>query len=179
MSIGHKIIPHYTYEDWVRWEGSWELIEGHPIAMSPAPTPRHQKVSAKIISQLTKALEKSQCHDCAVYNFIDYKIEEDTIVQPDVLIVCGEIEKKYLDFSPTLVVEILSPATALKDRHTKYELYQQQKVKYYLIIDLDTEIIQVFEMHDENYVPVSQTNYYSFKLADNCIITPNLSNIFN
>lgn len=178
MSIANKIIPHYTYEDWIHWEGSWELIEGHPIAMSPAPTPRHQKVSAKIISQLTSAVEKSKCQHCTVYNFIDYKIEEDTIVQPDILIVCGEIEKKYLDFPPAFVVEILSPATALKDRHTKFDLYQHQKVKYYLIVDLDKEIIEIFEMHNGKYVQASRTNPYMFNLTDSCSIKPNLSNIF-
>src|SRR5215216_4230234 len=109
MSIANKIIPHYTYDDWFRWEGSWELIEGHPIAISPAPTPRHQRVSAKIITILSRALENASCDHCSVYNFIDYKVEEDTVLQPDVLVVCGEITKKYLDFPPSLVVEIISP----------------------------------------------------------------------
>jgi hypothetical protein len=35
-------------------------------------------------------VEKSKCQHCTVYNFIDYKIEEDTIVQPDILIVFDE-----------------------------------------------------------------------------------------
>lgn len=56
---------------------------------------------------------------------IDYKIAEDTILSPDILIVVGEIKKKYLDFAPFLVVEILSPATALRVCHTKYQLYKQ------------------------------------------------------
>ncbi len=37
-----KLLPYYTYEDYCRWEGRWELIDGIPFAMSPAPTPRHQ-----------------------------------------------------------------------------------------------------------------------------------------
>jgi Uma2 family endonuclease len=176
--VRNKIIPHYTYEDWVCWEGSWELIEGHPIAMSPASTPRHQKVSAKIISVLTTALETSNCGHCSVYNFIDYKISEDTILQPDVLIVCGEIEKKYLDFPPSLVVEILSPATALKDRHTKFEIYQQKKIKYYLIIDLDKEAIETYEFKKEAYELTSQKNVHQFTLTDDCSIKPDFSNIF-
>ncbi|WP_373286923.1 Uma2 family endonuclease [Filimonas zeae] len=40
-------------------------------------------------------------------------------MQPDMLVVCGEITRKYLDFAPALVIEILSPSTALKDRHTR------------------------------------------------------------
>lgn len=33
MEMGQKIIPHNTYDDYVRWEGRWELIDGHPIAI--------------------------------------------------------------------------------------------------------------------------------------------------
>ena len=179
MSIVNKIIPHYTYNDWVRWEGQWELIEGHPIAISPAPVPNHQRVSAKIITELTLALRKEGCNDCEVYNFIDYIIEDDTILQPDVLIVCGEIKNKYLDFAPALVVEILSPATSLRDRHTKYGLYEQQGVKYYLIVDADKKSIEVYELVNGKYNLQISTESYQFNFEEGCSITPDLSNIFN
>lgn len=43
MGLADKIIPTYTYNDWVHWEGKWELVEGSPIAMSPTPAPLHQE----------------------------------------------------------------------------------------------------------------------------------------
>ena len=137
MGLTSKILPHYTYEDYVHWEGRWELIEGHPIAMSPLPVPRHQRVAAELVTEFTIALRKTNCNECKAYQPLDYKISEDTILQPDVLVVCGEIEKPFLDFTPGLVVEILSPSTALRDRNTKYQFYEQQGVKYYLIVDAD------------------------------------------
>ena len=45
MSIANKYRPHYTYDDYCQWEGRWELIEGMPYAMSPAPVPAHQRVA--------------------------------------------------------------------------------------------------------------------------------------
>ncbi|WP_202552226.1 hypothetical protein [Ginsengibacter hankyongi] len=39
MGISDKMLPHYTYDDWVHCEGKWELIESHPIAMCPTPVP--------------------------------------------------------------------------------------------------------------------------------------------
>ena len=57
-----KLLPYYTYEDYCDWEGRWELIEGIPFAMSPAPTPRHQMLIAKIISQLSVAIKKAKCN---------------------------------------------------------------------------------------------------------------------
>lgn len=119
MALSNKIIPHYTYQDYIQWEGRWELIEGHPIAMSPLPIPEHQRLSANLIYELKNELKKN-CKDFKVYSPLDYKISEDTTIQPDVLIVCGKIKKPYLDFPPLVAVEILSPSTTLRDRNTKY-----------------------------------------------------------
>jgi len=74
------------------------------------------------------------------------------------LIVCKEIEKKFLDFTPVLVAEILSPSTALRDRHTKYELYEQQVVKYYLIIDADNTEVEVYQLIEEKYIRCTLTD---------------------
>lgn len=179
MGIADKIIPHYTYDDWIHWEGKWELVEGHPIAMSPSPTPNHQRTSAKLISKFETALEAATCAKCQVYNFLDYKIEEDIILIPDVLIVCGEIKKKYLDFPPSLVVEILSPSTALRDRHTKYQYYQQQGVPYYLIIDVAKKKIDIYTLVDGNYQLQEVNSSYTFDLDPGCSITPKLDTVFD
>lgn len=179
MGIADKIIPHYTYDDWINWEGKWELIEGHPIAMSPAPIPKHQLVAAELQTELVIALRKSKCKKCRVYHPIDFKISDDTILIPDILIICGEVKKKYLDFAPSLVVEILSPSTALRDRHTKFQYYQQQGVKYYLIVDADKENINVYLLEEGEYHLQKENNPYTFLLDDKCTITPDLSNIFD
>lgn len=179
MSIANKIIPHYTYDDWIHWEGQWELIDGHPIAMSPAPVPMHQRVAAEIRTELTIALRKVNCRHCRTYDPLDYKISEDTILVPDVLIICGEVKKKYLDFAPALIVEILSPATALRDRNTKYQLYEQQGVKYYLIIDAAKKSMEVYELVNGKYNLQTNTEGYQFNFEDGCSITPDLTNIFN
>ena len=178
MGIADKIIPHYTYDDWINWEGKWELIEGHPIAMSPAPVPPHQRASAELITELTLALRKSKCKNCRVYDSIDYKISDDTILAPDVLIICGEVKKKYLDYPPSLVIEILSPSTALRDRHTKFQYYQQQGVKYYLIADVNRKCIDIYLIRDGDYALQEMNASYMFQFEDDCSITPDFSKVF-
>lgn len=179
MRIANKIIPHYTYDDWVHWQGQWELIEGYPIAMSPTPIPAHQRVTSEIRTELTLALRKANCNHCRAYDPLDYKIAEDIILVPDILIICGEVKKKFLDFPPALVVEVLSPSTALRDRHTKFQLYEQQGVKYYLIIDADKKTVEVFVLKNTKYeVENTDTYAYAFALNDTCLITPDLTNIF-
>lgn len=178
MSGAYKLLPHYTYNEWKLWEGKWELIDGIPYAMSPSPLPRHQRVAAELNTEFTIALRSSGCKTCNVYQPIDYKITDDTILIPDILIVCDEIKKPYLDFAPSLVVEILLPSTALKDRNTKYQLYEQQQIKYYLIIDTDTKEIEIYELKDHKYVLQPFNTPYPFELSTGCSIGVELGNIF-
>jgi Uma2 family endonuclease len=149
MSHGAKILPSYTYEDYLHWEGRWELIDGIPYAMSPLPTPRHQRIATRSTGRFESQLEK--CSSCVVYQPLDYRVSEETVVQPDMLVVCGEIHKPYLDFPPALVVEILSPSTALKDRHTKFSIYEGEGVGYYLIVAPETEEVEVYGWNDGSY----------------------------
>jgi len=169
MSSAVKILPHYTYSDWEQWDGLWELIEGIPYAMSPLPIPKHQKIAAALTTEFTIALKG--CRQCTAYQPIDYRVADDTILQPDMLVVCGEITKKFLDFPPALVVEILSPATALKDRHGKYSIYESQGIPYYLIISPDTEEVEVFKLNNGVYSLEQKGKAFSYQFyLGNCII---------
>ncbi len=180
MSSAIKILPHYTYEDYCNWEGRWELIDGIPYAMSPAPVPEHQRVVMILGRELINAIKKSKCKMCKVYDFIDVKIDEDIVLQPDLLIVCKPITKNFLDFPAALVAEILSPATAFKDRHVKFHLYQQMGIKYYLIIDIDKNSIEINILTDHQYQPAtySESGPFQFALEDDCKIDVELNNIW-
>ncbi len=146
MSSAVKILPHYTYEEYCKWEGRWELIEGIPYAMSPAPAPRHQWICNNFKFEAKTGIIKEGCKDCKVYDFIDIKIAEDTVLQPDAVICCKAIVKPYLDFPPSLVMEVLSPSTAMKDRNNKFYQYQSFKVPYYVIIDPDNDNVEIYSL---------------------------------
>ncbi|MDQ6844418.1 MAG: Uma2 family endonuclease [Bacteroidota bacterium] len=175
-----KLLPYYTYEDYCHWEGRWELIDGIPFAMSPAPTLRHQWLSANIISELRAAIKKSKCKHCRVYNFIDVKIKEDTILQPDCTIICKPAKNKFLDFPAALVVEILSPATSLKDRHTKFSLYEKFGIKYYIIVDQDKTDVEIYCLENSNYIlqDTSHKTPFVFSFDDECSIEVITQNFF-
>lgn len=173
-----KILPNYTYEDYVHWEGKWEIIEGVPYAMSPAAVPKHQRIANNLSSEFRFQLKS--CKKCEAYQPIDYWVEDNTILQPDLLIVCDEIKKKYLDFTPELVAEILSPATALKDHHTKYGIYESQGIRYYLIIDPDSEEIEVYELNDKKkYILKDQGHDFQYTfLLDKCDVKINVKEVW-
>jgi Uma2 family endonuclease len=181
MSSAIKILPHYTYDEYCQWEGRWELIEGIPYAMSPAPAPRHQWLSNNIKYELTGAIKKAGCKNCKVYDFIDIKVADDTILQPDAVVVCKEIKKPFLDFPAAIVVEILSPSTAMKDRNNKFFIYQSQKIPYYIIIDTEKNEIEIYHCKDDGKYQLEKISTalpYSFKLEDGCSFDVMLNNIW-
>ena len=175
-----KLLPHYTYEDYCNWEGRWEIIDGIPFAMSPAPTLRHQMLVINIASEFRSSIKKSKCKKCKVYDFIDVKISDDTILQPDCSIICKPTNKKFLDFPSALVVEILSPATVLKDRHTKFSLYENFGIKYYVIVDEQKEELEIYCLENSKYIlqKNSPDTPFTFSLDDDCKIDVLLKNIW-
>ena len=143
-------LPHYTYDDYVQWEGRWEVIQGIPYAMVPAPAFAHQLISQRIAGQLYRLLEN--CKTCRAVLPVDWQISEDTVVQPDNLVICGENkDNKKLTITPVLVFEILSPSSKRKDRVLKYRLYREAGVKYYCIVDPETKSAAVFTLRSSEY----------------------------
>jgi Uma2 family endonuclease len=139
-----EVLPYYTEREWREWDGSWELIEGEPYAMAPTPYLKHQEISLNIATFFKNKLKNCPMR-CKTLLPVDWYVDETTIVQPDVLIVCGEnIGSKKLTTTPTLIVEVLSFSTASRDRKEKFNLYQRSGVQYYLIIDPTAKKVEVY-----------------------------------
>lgn len=167
MNVAHNYLPHYTYDDYVQWEGRWEIIDGIPYAMSPAPVPQHQHIAGNLHAEFRAALKKGGC-SCKVYQPLDYKLSDDTVFNPDLSIVCKPITKKFLDFPPELVVEILSEATRMKDRNVKFPKYEAEGIPWYLMVDIDTKTVEVYKLEDGHYQRqlVTQTEPFEFSTSD-------------
>jgi len=179
--VKHKYLPHYTYEDYKSWEGKWELINGIPYAMSPAPRIEHQEVSSLINFQLVSLL--MNCKDCKTLLPIDWKIpgnDEDNVLQPDNLVISKDVKGNFLTDTPVMIFEILSPATALKDRYIKYNIYESNGVQYYIIVDIDSKSADVFELQDGSYKIVIQAknDIVKFDLEEDCSIEFNFEKIW-
>ena len=152
-AIKEEYLPHYTYEEYKLWEGDWELIYGVAYAMAPAPLIRHQAVSNKISWQLQELLKS--CEACQALLPIDWKISEETVVQPDNLVICHKPQNEaYIKKAPKIIFEILSKSTASKDTKLKYDLYEQEGVNYYTIVDADENIAKVYRLHEGRYIKV-------------------------
>lgn len=83
---------------------------------------------------------------------LDYKVSKDTVIQPDLLIACPPIQEvKFLTAPPVLVVEILSPSTAMKYRNSKFYIYQLQKIPYYILIEPDKNELEIYRLNEEGW----------------------------
>ena len=170
--------PHYTYKDYQKWEGDWELIRGIPYAMSPAPNRHHQRFGSRFVTAFSNALNKdvSNCQ-CEVLYETDWIVREDTIVRPDVMVVCEKLADDFVTSAPSLILEIFSPSSILKDRNTKFDLYQAYGVRYYLIADLGKKLVEIFRLKDNVYQEANELN--EFHLTKDCMVTIKAGDLFS
>ena len=149
MSPLAQAIEYYTYDDYKEWKGEWELIDGIPLSMAPAPMRKHQSLASEIIYNLREQLE--ECTQCEVLGEIDYKVSDDTVLKPDIVLTCGETNESYLTKAPEIIVEIISKSTAKRDEKYKFEIYEKEKVNYYILVYPDDLRAKVYKLKDSKY----------------------------
>lgn len=140
---------NYTYDDFKLWEGRWELFGGVPVAMSPAPMRIHQSIASELIYHLREQLD--ECPLCEVLGEVDYKVSEDTVLRPDIVLTCNETHEAYLTKAPEIVVEIISKSTAKQDEVFKFAIYEAEKVKYYIIVYPEDLKAKVYKLGAKAY----------------------------
>lgn len=163
-----KYIPHYTASDYEQWQGDWELWHGAAVAMSPSPSVRHQTVAANLASLLHQQLAGQEVCHCKIAHELDWRIADDLIVRPDIVVYCEPAEGAYLIDPPALIVEVLSPSTRDKDRHAKRELYGEQGVKHYVMVEPEDGQVEVLTLAGGAY---REAENGEAALHDDCRIT--------
>ena len=153
--------PRYCYDDYKNWSDEWELIDGYPYSLMPSAKRKHQQFATSFIWVIKSIITGKSC-ECEVYSELDWIVNNETVVRPDAMIVCGNFNTDWLTFPPALVLEIASASTYLKDRNVKYKLYEMHGVKYYLLADTEQEKVECYQLTDGVY-QLKQDN--SFALA--------------
>jgi Uma2 family endonuclease len=176
MSNAASFTPRYTYQDYLQWEGDWELWFGTAVAMTPSPFGPHERIVSELAGQLRNEL-KAKCPDCRVYAGLDWLAAEDTVVRPDVMVVCGEQPERHLERPPVLAAEVLSPSTAERDREYKSALYAQFGVPHYLILDPKAATFERFELASGEYRVAEPANS-ELQLADDCEVSLDIGELF-
>ncbi|CAN5267146.1 Uma2 family endonuclease [soil metagenome] len=166
-----RYLPNYTIADYLLWEGDWELIDGVPSAMTPAPTKRHQMLAFELVLQIGNALKKlkDNCGNCRIVYETDWEVNDNTVFCPDIAVICNDNEGDVINKPPVIIIEIISPSSGIKDRHTKFGIYQEHQVPYYLIVDPIRNTHNVFVLVDGQYEERNDTQH--FHIQGTCSIT--------
>lgn len=148
----------HTYEDWKQWEGRWELIDGKAFNMTPAPSSEHQFAVGELFFALRTFFQNKNCLVFTAPFYVYFSKngnyeEPDDIVQPDIAVVCNQnqIVSKGCLGPPMMIIEVLSPSTALKDYNEKFFAYQRYGVKEYWIVDIANKMVHVYSLKDGIY----------------------------
>jgi Uma2 family endonuclease len=178
MTAAKKYIPHYTWDDYRLWEGDWELWKGIAVSMSPGPFGPHQSLARKITRLLEDALLSATC--CAeVVPELDWIVTNDTVIRPDVMVICGQVPERYLETPPALIVEVLSESTRERDRTFKRDLYETQGVTAYLIADPDERTLEVFTLNESSrYETVPDSGELRLRICKSCEVRLSTGSLF-
>lgn len=150
----------YSYADYLSWrfEQAVELFRGHILKMS-APNRRHQQISFRLSGIFFLQFRKGTCEAYTAPFDVRLpdrtkakKANEDvfTVVQPDLCVVCDKdkLDEKGCIGAPDLVVEILSAGNSKKEMRLKKDLYEENGVREYWIIDPERETLHQYTLQE-------------------------------
>ena len=137
-----------TYQDYCHLpedHNRYEILEGD-LAVTPSPATVHQTISKRI--QLAFMLQIEARNRGTVFNApVDVIFNDNNVAQPDLLVLSPQnrnrISQRGIEGAPDLIVEILSPSTADRDRNTKLKLYAKHGVREYWIVDPKEHTISI------------------------------------
>ncbi|KQS33164.1 Uma2 family endonuclease [Dyadobacter sp. Leaf189] len=149
----------YSYADYLKWQFDEriELIKGKIFKMSPAPATRHQQYVGEIFRQISNHLHRNTCK-VFVAPF-DVRLTPSqktdstkihTVVQPDICVVCdpSKIDAKGCIGAPDLIIEVLSPGNTQKEMNEKFEIYRENGVKEYWLVEPNDRIVLVYVLDE-------------------------------
>ena len=143
------IEPPMTVEAFFAWledqpgRPRYELIDGEPIEVSPERV-RHAKVKYRICRCLDDAISAGGYPYTALNDGVVVRIDDHTAFEPDASIAANDSldDDSILVPEPVVVVEVLSPSTAMRDASIKLEDYfRVPSIIHYLIVDADRKMV--------------------------------------
>ncbi len=161
MGLALKDTHYYCYRDYLTWpdDGRYELIDGVAYAMAPAPDLPHQDIVGEVYFQLRQALKGKPCRAFIApldvrlpkHNEVDEHI--DTVVQPDVLVVCDadKLDRRGVRGAPDWILEVLSPFTAGHDQIKKRQLYERHGVKEYWLVHPVDRVLTIYRLVNNEF----------------------------
>lgn len=160
----------YTYADYLTWrfQDRVELIKGLIYKINPAPKRVHQKIEGNLHVKFWNFFENKNCDVYQspfdvrlVKNIGESDKEIITVVQPDICVVCDldKLDEHGCVGAPDLIIEVLSISTMKKDYNEKFNLYQENGVKEYWLVNPEGKSLQIFHLDKGEYIEYETLEY--------------------
>jgi Uma2 family endonuclease len=166
MTLPERDTRHHTYADYLTWPDTWtgELIDGTAyVREPPAPSVVHQGIAGQLFLQAANALKGKACR--AYIAPVDVRLPKsssdddqiDTVVQPDVFIVCElqKLDARGLCGAPDWLAEVLSPSTARYDERVKLPVYERAGVREVWLIHPINRTVAIYRLEAGQYGPAT------------------------
>jgi Uma2 family endonuclease len=167
MKVMQRDLLKHTYADYLTWSASYgdELVNGTAyVREPPSPLRSHQTIVGEIYRQVANALKGKPCEvyvapfDVRLPKSTEDDDQIDTVVQPDVLIVCDlqKLDERGVRGAPDWVVEVISPGTARHDQFVKVPAYERAGVREVWLVRPIEGTLTVYRLEGGRYGPASR-----------------------
>lgn len=149
----------FTYEDYLRLpdDERYQVFNG-VLTREPSPRPYHQTIAGELVEALRRFVKERQL-GIVLSAPIDVVLSDDNVLQPDILFISRQrleiVQDLCIRGAPDLVVEVLSPSTARRDRTLKTEIYARFGVKECWLADPDRKTVEVLVASASGFVPTA------------------------
>ena len=147
----------YTYAEYLLWDNPerCQLIDGE-VYMMASPSVAHQALQVELLTDFNNWLRGKPCRvfgsPLDVRLFPKKDKSDNTVVQPDLLVVCdsGKLAKGSVNGAPDLIIEISSPSNTHKELFLKFNYYLKAGVREYWVIEPDLKKVNV-HLYENGY----------------------------
>ena len=136
-----------AYQDEIREE----LIGGKIVAMSPRPMFNHNRIAGNLYVAFANYLRGHTC--TPIMDGTDLYLSDENRFIPDMMVVCdrSKIQSDGVHGAPDLVVEVLSPSTAKRDRGYKKDVYEKSGVREYWLVNPADKSVEIYRLEGQSY----------------------------
>ena len=167
METAFRSDEHFTQAEFVRWlderppdDCNHYELSGGVIVMTPPARSEHGAIEAKIVYELESYARRTGSGK-VFGSSAGYELPTGETLEPDASFILASTlacfpkpdPETFLRIVPDLVVEILSPSTARRDRVEKKNVYAKNGVREYWLVDPESRIVSIFCLVDAEYSP--------------------------
>ncbi len=154
-----ETLPRLTHQEYLERERKAETkseYDGGAVVAMAGASPEHNTITSNIHGELYAQLRGKECRPFVS----DLRVRVpscDKYYYPDVIVACDEPEFEDLEgvaslLNPTLIVEVLSDTTEVKDRGEKFICYQTlETLNTYVLVSQTRPLIEIYRRQENGW----------------------------